>query len=269
MAKALVGHVQERGELAGFDNGNHLVPLGWGDVVAGGVVATSMQNHHSAGCGSVQAGQHTLDVDAFGCCVVIGIGVHGETSGGKQGAVVFPTGVADQDLGTRVEFVQKISTNFQAASAANGLHRGHAVGRDGLGARAKHQAFDSTVISSNAVDGQVATRRGLGHHGVFGLLHTLQQGELAVVVEINTDTEVDFDGRGVGSELLVQAQDRVAGCHFDGGKQRHCQSLMEEGRSVGGRKNRPDWVRLGGCSDFNGLAFVPGQHRPRHDQPDC
>jgi hypothetical protein len=55
-------------------------------------------------------------------------------------------------------------------------------------------------------------------------LHALQQRQFAVVVEINAHAEVDLVRVGVGGELFVQTQNRVAGSHGDGGKQRHGES---------------------------------------------
>jgi hypothetical protein len=49
----------------------------------------------------------------------------------------------------------------------------------------------------------------------------LEQGQFAVVVEINAYAEIDFMGVGVRVVLFVEAQNWVARGHFDGGKERH------------------------------------------------
>ena len=72
-----------------------------------------------------------------------------------------------------------------------------------------------------------AARGGRGHHGFFSGLHALQQGQLAGLVEIHAHTQIDFGGVGIGIELFVQTQDRVARGHFDGGEKRHEEVLKQ------------------------------------------
>ena len=219
----MVGHVEECGEFAGLDHGNHLVPLRGCDVIAGGVVAAGVQQHDGAGGRSIQCGQHAVKIDAaqaaVGALVEVGVSFDREACVGEQGAVVFPAGVGNQHLSGGADFFQEVSPNFQTASTANGLHGGHATALDHIGVGTEHQCFHTCVIGRNTVDGQVATGSGLFHHGLFCGLHTLQQWQFAVVVEIHTHAEVDFVGVGVCVVLLVQTQDRVAGGHFDSGKQ--------------------------------------------------
>ena len=221
MAKALVGHVQEGGQALGLDDSDHLVPLGGGDVVAGRVVAAGMQHHDGAGGGRVQVGQHAFEVDAALGRVVVGVAANFKTGVHEDGAVVFPARVGDQDLGVGCDFLEEVGADLEAARAANGLHGRHAAGLDHFGVGPKDQALDGVVIGHDAVDGQVATGGGLVHHGFFSGLHALEQGQFAGIVEIHAHAQVDLVGVGVGSKLLVQTQDRVAGGHFDGGKQRH------------------------------------------------
>ena len=218
MAKALVGHVQKGDQIAGLDGGNHLLPLSCGDVVAGGVVAAGVQYHDGAGRRRLNAGQHAFKIDAALGRIVVRVGLHFKAGAGEQGAVVFPARVADHHLGVRVQAFEEVGADLQAARAANGLDRGHAAGLDGFAVGPENQALDCGVIGGNAVDGQItAGRRGFCH-GFFSCAHALQQGQLAAVVVINTHAEVDLVGVGVGVELLVQTQDRVAGGHFDSGE---------------------------------------------------
>jgi hypothetical protein len=219
--KALVGHVQERGELARLDGGDDLVPLRGGDVVARGVVAAGMQHDDGARGRRVQRSQHAVEVDAAGGRVVVGVGLDHETGRGEQRAVVFPAGVADHDLGVGRQLLEEVSADLQAAGAANALGGDHAAALDRLAVGAEHQALDGGVIGGHAVHGQVAAWLGRIHHLLFGGLDAFEQRQLAVVVEINADAQVDLVGVGVCGELFVQAQDRVARGHFDGGKQRH------------------------------------------------
>ena len=227
MAKALVGHVQESGQALGLHHLNHLVPLRCGDVVARGVVTASMQDHDGA-CGCrFQGGEHAFKVDAAFVCIVVGIGVHSEARLCEQGTMVFPAGVADQHFGSGQQFFQEVGANFQAACAAQALDGGHAAAFHWLRGRTEDQALDGVVVGRNTVNRQVPARRGLVHHGFFRLLNALQQGQFAVVVEINAHTQVHFVGVGVCGKLLIQSQDGIAGRHLDASKHRHRRSLEE------------------------------------------
>jgi len=135
--------------------------------------------------------------------------------------VVFPAGVRNQHFGVGTDFFQEVGADLQTAGAADGLHGRHAAGLDHVGVGTKDQALDRVVIGHDAVDRQVATGSRFFHHGFFSGLYALEQGQLAFVVEVHAHAQVDLVGVGVGSVLLVQTQDRVAGGHFDGGKQRH------------------------------------------------
>jgi hypothetical protein len=55
------------------------------------------------------------------------VGLDLEAGVGEQRAVVFPARVADQHLGRRVEALQEVGADLQAAGAAEGLHGGHAA----------------------------------------------------------------------------------------------------------------------------------------------
>jgi hypothetical protein len=124
-------------------------------------------------------------------------------------------------LGIGVQLFEEVGADLQAARAANALGRDHTAALDGLTVGAKHQALDGGVVGGHAVHGQVAARLGRIDHLLFGGLDAFEQRQLAVVVEIHADAQVDLVGIGVCGELFVQAQDRVARGHFNGGKQRH------------------------------------------------
>ena len=129
--------------------------------------------------------------------------------------MVFPAGVRDQYLGIGVELFKKVSADFEAAGAANGLHGGHTAGFDRLAVRAKHQRLDACIVSGDAVNGQITTWFGGFHHGLFSRLHAGQQRQLAVVIVINAYAQIDLGGVAVRIELFVQTQNRVAEGHFD------------------------------------------------------
>src|SRR5450830_521559 len=61
----------------------------------------------------------------------------------------------------------------------------------------------------------------------IGRQHTVEQWQLAVVVEVHAHAQVNFGRVGVGIELFVETQNRVARGHFDSGKERHGGSCSE------------------------------------------
>jgi len=62
-------------------------------------------------------------------------------------------------------------------------------------------------------------RRGGSGDFHLGPAHAFQNRHFAVVVDVDTDAEIDFGGIGIRHECFGYAQDGVAGRHFDGGKQ--------------------------------------------------
>ena len=206
-------------------------------------MAAGVQHDDRAGLGGVQRRQQAVEVDAAPGRVVIGVGADLEASLREDAAVVFPTGIADQDLGLRVQLLQEVGAYAQAAGAAQGLDRGHAAALDRVGLGPEDQALDRGVIGRDAIDRQVAAGRVGGHHLLFRLLHALQQRQLAVVVVVHADAEVHFLRVRIGDELLGQAQDRVAGRHFDGVEERHGVPWMRWQR-------RPACCTLAGCPQF-------------------
>jgi hypothetical protein len=63
------------------------------------------------------------------------------------------------------------------------------------------RAFGDSIISSSAA------------------FHAGEQRQLAVLVEVDADAEVHLRRIGVGVELLVESEDRVAGRQLDGGEE--------------------------------------------------
>jgi hypothetical protein len=180
---------------------------------------------------TIQRGQHVVEAHAALVGVVVRVGLDHEAGVGEQRAVVLPARVADQHLGGRVQLLQEVGAQLQTAGAAQGLHGGHAAGVEDVAAGAEHQALHGLVVGGDAVDRQVAARLVGFHQLRLGGLHALQQRQLAVVVEVHADAQVDLGGVGVGIELLVEAQDRVARGEFDGSEQRHLKTSCQKGVS--------------------------------------
>ena len=64
-----------------------------------------------------------------------------------------------------------------------------------------------------------AARHG-GQASLFRFFNRFEQGKLAGRVEVHADAQIDFGGPCVGVEGFVQSENRVAGRHFYGGKDR-------------------------------------------------
>ena len=119
----------------------------------------------------------------------------------------------------------KIGADLEPAGAAQGLHRD-----DVLRLAAEDQLLHRAVVGGDAVDRQVAARRDRLQPLAFGVPHALQHGNLAFVVVIDPDAEIDLARILVGDERLGDAEDGVARRHRHGG---------EEG---GGMRGVHDWA---------------------------
>ena len=74
--------------------------------------------------------------------------------------------------------------------------------------------LDGGVVSRVAFDRLITARQGSLDTGILGSLDGGQQRNLAVVVEIHANAQVDLGGARIGIESFVQAEDRIARCHF-------------------------------------------------------
>mmetsp|Transcript_71340 Transcript_71340/g.209135 ORF Transcript_71340/g.209135 Transcript_71340/m.209135 type:complete len:267 (-) Transcript_71340:414-1214(-) len=95
---ALVGAVHEGEELACLHDLRDLLPLVLCWVDSSGVVGASMEQDHGALCGALERRHHAIKVQGLGLCLVVWISLDCQASLGKDGVVVAPSGVRDQDL---------------------------------------------------------------------------------------------------------------------------------------------------------------------------
>ncbi|MCY1411773.1 hypothetical protein D9M71_271630 [compost metagenome] len=135
--------------------------------------------------------------------------------------MVFPARVANGNNCIRRDLLEEVSTDFQCASTADRLGGDDATGCQQWRIGAEQQRLHSLVVSHDAVDRQVAARGVLGSTGGLGFDHCAQQWNTPFFVAVNTDPQVDFVGAGIGVECFVEAQDGIAWCQFDSGKQAH------------------------------------------------
>jgi len=153
--------------------------------------------------------------------VVVAIVLHRETGGFEQSTVVFPAWIADGHHSARLQLLEEVRTDFQRARATNGLRGDHPASSQQWRLGTEQQLLYSLVVSSNAVDRQVAARRMLGNPDRFGFDNGTQERNSSLFVAVNTDPQIHFAGTSIGVECFVEAQDRIAWCHFDSGEQAH------------------------------------------------
>ena len=182
-------------------------------------MAAGVQHDDRLGRHRRQRGLHAGEIDAARGCIVIGVVLYHEPGRLEQGAVVFPARVADIDLGIRQQALQVVGADLQRAGAAQAFAGDGAAGGEQCGILAEEQALHRVVVGGDAFDGLVAARRLGFQAGLLGALDGGQQRDLAVVAEIDADAEVDLVRVGVGIEGFVEAQDGIAGGHFDGGEE--------------------------------------------------
>ena len=247
LVEALVGHVDEREQLAVLQQLGHLLPLRDGEVGTGRVVAARVQQHHGARLQLGQIGQHAVEVHAMGGGIEVGVIDHVEAGRAEHRAMVFPARVADGDGGVRQQLVQQVRADAQRTAAADGLRGGHAAGGQQRRILAEDQLAGGLVVGRQAVDRQVAARFGVIGQLLFDPVHGAEQRDAAALVVIDAHAQVDLDRTAVGVVSLGQAQDRVAWDQFHICKEGHGGTHSDDGRGrvarrrIGGRisQNRP------------------------------
>ena len=183
-------------------------------------MAAGVQQHDRTRSHLVQVGLHAGEVHAAGGSIVVGVVFDDEAGGLEQGAVVFPGGIADVDLGIRVQAFQVVSADAQRAGAADGLGGDHAARGEQVGILAKEQVLDGGVVGRSTFDWLVTARQGGFDAGIFSGLDGGEQGDFPVVVEVHANTEVHLGVTCIGVEGFVQTQNRVARGEFHRGKDR-------------------------------------------------
>ena len=182
----------------------------------------------------MQCIDHTLEIQTMRGGVIIGVVHHLKPCALKQGAMVFPTWVADGHLGVGQQLAQEVRTDFERSRTAQRLHGdGAAAGNDG-GVFAQQQLLRTQVVAGNALDGQIAAGSMCLHAGQFGTLNRLQQRDASLVVVVHTNTKVDLVGARVRVELLIQAKDGIAWGEFNVFKKsaHECRLMLRWTRAV-------------------------------------
>src|SRR5690606_12822139 len=120
-AKALIGDVKERHQVALLDNLGDFAPLLKRGVNTGGIMAAGVQQNNSLPWQRVQAGQHALKIKSVGGGVVVGISVNLKPGTLEQGTMVFPAGVANDNVRVRQQALQKVCAQLQGTRSPQGL----------------------------------------------------------------------------------------------------------------------------------------------------
>ena len=172
-----------------------------------------MQQHDALRRQFVDGRQHAGKVEASGGRVVIGVGLDLESCAFKDRAVVVPGRIRHMDRAGREIALDEISANLQAAARADALDR-HRTCQHRVG-RAEQQRLHSAAEIGSAFHRQIGPGAGIGHHGELGLAYRIEHRDASGIIEIDADRQIDLVLPGVVLEVLVEAQDRIAGIGVD------------------------------------------------------
>ena len=182
------------------------------------IVAAGVQHHDGAGCQFTQVCQHAVEVQPVVAGIIVGIMHHRKTCGREQRLMVGPAGPADGHPGTGQDLLEEIGADPQCTRTAQGLYSQRTVFRHQWRVLAQQQFLRTLVVARDPVDRQIIAGFGLLVQLLFSHANRFQQGNAPGVIGIDPDTQVDFVAAFIGLELFIQAQDGVAGCQFNGGK---------------------------------------------------
>ncbi|MNH11774.1 hypothetical protein D3C79_712980 [compost metagenome] len=135
--------------------------------------------------------------------------------------MVFPARVADRHNGVGRHLLEEVGTDLQCTGAADGLGGDHTASGQQWRLGTEQQPLHGLVVGGDAVDRQVTAGSVLGSALGFGFDHCAQQWDTPFFVAVNTYTQVDLVATGIGVESFVEAQNGVAWCQLDSGKQAH------------------------------------------------
>lgn len=185
--ETLVGHVEEGVVASLLDGIADLPPLSLGRVDTSGVVGASVEQEDAALGGSLDVGEHALEVKTDGLRVIVPVLLDLEAGVLEDGAVVGPRGVGDVDLlGAGVESLEEGSTDPEGTSTRDGLgndktvegRRVLAVGEDGGSLGEVGETGDAGVLLVQLV----------GNDLVLGSTDRGEDVRLALVVTVSADT---------------------------------------------------------------------------------
>ena len=186
-------------------------PLLGRGVDAGGVVAAAVKEHHVAGFGFGQIGDHAVPIQAVGGFVVIAVVADIDADGIENGVVVRPGGNGNPHVLRAGLAFDKFGGHAQGTGAAKALCGFGAACGNHFAAFAEQQFLGFGIVGGHAVDGQVVFALLFGQKAGFGGLNGFEHRRFAGGVFVHADAQIDFLGAGFGFEGFAQAENRVGG----------------------------------------------------------
>ena len=207
--KAEIGHVDHGCKSAFCCQVGDGLPLPGFGTDTTGVVATGMEHHNVARTPLAQGIHHGIEPECTVVAVEVGVRFRFQAGSRADRVVVGPGGVAEPYGGVRFDGLDQVGADPQRAGPARCLHGSHAVFGQHRAVFAEYQLSNGAVEALDARRPQV----GLGGLGavqdLLGPFHALENGCIAVLVAINTDSQVDFFRVGVRRVCGDDAQDRI------------------------------------------------------------
>ncbi|MNH23083.1 hypothetical protein D3C79_829650 [compost metagenome] len=191
------------------------VPLLRGQVDAGRVMATGMQQHDGVRGQLLETGQHALERDVATRLVQVRVAVNREAGAAEDCEVVVPGWVADPHARLGVVTLEEVGPHAQGPGATYRLQGDDAIAclRGDL---AEQIGLNRVAKSWVAIHGQVQV--GCGGDAIefrLGCLDRVQHRYLSCFIVIEANAQVDLLGAVVAVEVVHQGQNGVAWVGFD------------------------------------------------------
>ncbi len=186
-------------------------------------MAAGMQQHDVAGRDFFQRRRHAREIQ-FAVGAIIGIGLDRKPAAENSARWFSQLGSLIQTFAAWANHPEKFGAEFQRAGAAEGLDRGDICEIDLV---AKNHLRHGGIIAGETVDRRVGMRRGLGQQGFLRLLHASQQGNFAVLVLIDADSEIDAAGSLSATKASVMPRIGSRGSSSTFAKREFCMDALD------------------------------------------
>ncbi|MNZ49355.1 hypothetical protein D3C78_671210 [compost metagenome] len=215
IAKALVGKVDQRQQLATAHHVQHGAPVILAQVETGRVMAAGVQQYHIACWRGFQGSEHPGDIQAV-VRTDVGIVADLEAGAGEDGFVDRPGRVAQPDTAARQAVLDELRCQAQGTGTARGLGSAGALVAEQRRITAQDQFADQPAKGRIAMTADVALAGLLLKQALFGLLDRGRNRRQALGILEHADTEVELVRVAVLGICLHQPEDRIAGYAPDG-----------------------------------------------------
>jgi len=208
-AESLVGHVDERHQLAALHQREQLAPLRWREIGPRGVVTGGMQQHHGACRQPLERRGHRLELHPTGGRVEVRIALELEAAAREERRVVRPRGRAHVHHGVRGGRADQLRAEAQRSTAARRLYAADPARGERRMRGPEHQLLHGLVESGIARRADVRLGRLAREHRGLGTAHRIGHRGVAVRVTIDTDAEVDLVRIRVGAKRRHEPENGV------------------------------------------------------------